>query len=107
MVKNAGLKCRVAAVKSLSVLHHNANYIFSGPLGSMSLFEDNFEDRLLSRCYGPMDGWVTCDFTSFSTVLQSYQVDRWMIMKGRVQWNLLYGLKDFHRERGSKPGLPV
>ena len=27
-----------------------------------------------------MDGWMICNFTSFSTVFQSYQDDRWMIM---------------------------
>ena len=27
------------------------------------------------------DGWITRDFTSFSTVFQSYQDDGWMIMK--------------------------
>ena len=31
-----------------------------------------------------MDGWMTCDFTSFLTVFQSYQDDVWMIMKGCV-----------------------
>ena len=29
-----------------------------------------------------MDGWMTCDFTSFLTVFQSYQDNVWMIMKG-------------------------
>ena len=38
-----------------------------------------------------MDGWMTCDFTSFSTVFQSYQDDGQMIMKGCVQWNPVYG----------------
>ena len=28
-----------------------------------------------------MGGWMTCDFTSFLTVFQSYQDDVWMIMK--------------------------
>ena len=36
-------------------------------------------------------GWMTCDFTSFSTVFQSYQDDGRMIMKGCVQWNPVYG----------------
>ena len=40
---------------------------------------------------GWMDGWMTCDFTSFLTVFQSYQDDGWMIMKGCVQWNSVYG----------------
>ena len=34
---------------------------------------------------------MTCDFTPFSTVLKSYQDDGWMIMKGCVQWNPVYG----------------
>ena len=36
---------------------------------------------------GMMDGWMTCDFTSFSTVFQSYQDDERLIMKGFVQWS--------------------
>ena len=31
-----------------------------------------------------IDGWMTCDFTSFSTVFQSYQDDGWMVMNGYV-----------------------
>ena len=38
-----------------------------------------------------MDGWMTCDFTSFTTVFQSYQDDERLIMKGCVQWSYLYG----------------
>ena len=34
-----------------------------------------------------MDGWLTCDVTSFSTAFQSYQDDERLIMKGCVQWN--------------------
>ena len=30
--------CRVAAVKHLPVHHHSADYIFSGPLGSLGSF---------------------------------------------------------------------
>ena len=37
--------------------------------------------------YHSMDGWMTCDFTSFSTVFQSYQGDGRLIMKGCVQWS--------------------
>ena len=36
---------------------------------------------------------MTCDFTSFSTVFQSYQDDGQMIMKGCVQWSPVYRLK--------------
>ena len=42
-----------------------------------------------------MAGWMTYDFTSFLTVFQSYQDDVWMIMKGCVQWNSVYGWEDF------------
>ena len=38
-----------------------------------------------------VDGWMTCDFMSFSTVFQSYQDDGRMIMKGCVQWNPVNG----------------
>ena len=34
-----------------------------------------------------MNGWMTCDFTSFSTAFQSYQDDGRVIMKGCVHWN--------------------
>ena len=37
-----------------------------------------------------MDGWMTSDFKSFSTVFQSYQDDVWMILKGCVQLNSIY-----------------
>ena len=40
---------------------------------------------------GWMDGWMTCDFTSFSTVFQSYQDDGRLKMKGCVQWNSVDG----------------
>ena len=33
------------------------------------------------------DGWMTCDFTSYLTVFQSYQDDGRSIIKGCVQWN--------------------
>ena len=33
-----------------------------------------------------MDGWITCHFTSFSTVFQSYQDSGSLIRKGCVQW---------------------
>ena len=36
-----------------------------------------------------MDG-VTCDFTSFSTVSQSYQHDGRLIMKGCEEWSSIY-----------------
>ena len=53
-----------------------------------------------------MDGWMTCDFTSFLTVFQSYQDDVWMIMKGCVQWNSVCGWEDFtsseYRTRSSR-----
>ena len=42
-----------------------------------------------------MDGWMTCNFRTFSTLFQSYQDDGWMIMKGCVQWNPVYGREDF------------
>ena len=34
--------------------------------------------------HSKMDGWMTCDFTSFSSVFQSYQDDERLIMKSCV-----------------------
>ena len=42
-----------------------------------------------------IDGWITRNFTSFLTVFQSYQDDVWMIVKGCVQQNFVYGREDF------------
>ena len=52
----------------------------------------NRQDLDPTKC---IDGWMTCDFTSFFTVFQSYQDDVRMIMKGCVQWNAVYGWEDF------------
>ena len=41
-----------------------------------------------------IDGWMTCDFTSFSTIFQSYQDDGRLIMKGCMHWNFVYGRED-------------
>ena len=49
---------------------------------------------LASYCVWKTDGWMTCNFTSFSTVFQSYQDDGWVIMKGCVQWNPVYVWED-------------
>ena len=38
-----------------------------------------------------MDGWMTYDFTSFSTKFQSCQNDGQVIMEGCMQWNLVHG----------------
>ena len=46
-------------------------------------------ETIISKHYG--DGWMTCDFTSFSTVFQLYQDDGRLIMKGCVQWSSVYG----------------
>ena len=50
------------------------------------------------------DGSMTCDFTSFSTVLQSYQDDERLIMKVCVQMEPRLRLRGFRLERGSNSG---
>ena len=51
-----------------------------------------------------MDGWMTCDISSFLTVFQSYQDDGRMIMKGYVRWNPVYDWKDPRLRQGSNSG---
>ena len=48
-----------------------------------------------TRGPGPIPIRPLCDFTSFSTVLQSYQDDRRLIMKACVQWSSVYSWEDF------------
>ena len=50
---------------------------------------DLFSFKLKAN-FGSMNGWMACDFTSFSTIFQSYQDDVRVIMKGCVQENLVY-----------------
>ena len=45
---------------------------------------------------------MTCDFTSFLTVFQSYQGNVKVIMQGCVQWNLVYDWKEFRFKRGAR-----
>ena len=52
---------------------------------------EHSNDAVKTACDIQVDGWMTCDFTSFLTVFQSYQDDVRMIMKGCVQWNSIYG----------------
>ena len=54
-------------------------------------FEDKARGIAILYLIGWLDGWMTCDSTSFSIVFWSYQEDGWMIMKGCVQWNPIYG----------------
>ena len=47
---------------------------------------------------------MICHFTPLSTVFQSYQDDGRMKMKGCVQWNPVYGWKDFCLKQGLNQG---
>ena len=46
---------------------------------------------------------MTCDFTSFSTVIQSYQDDGQVIMKGDNEWNPFTTKRSPH-QAGLTPG---
>ena len=59
-----------------------------GPdVGNMKFFTELDVWQLLSTMH---DGWMTWNFMPFSTVFQSYQDDAQVIMKGCVQWILIY-----------------
>ena len=42
---------------------------------------------------------MTCDFSSFSTVVKSYQDNGEMIMKSCLQWRPIYGWEEFVSSR--------
>ena len=62
------------------------NRILGSKMYTTSLGYPNTKISLLPTD-GWMDGWMTCDFISFSTVLQSYQGDGRLIMNGCVKRN--------------------
>ena len=45
-----------------------------------------------------MDGWMTCDFTSVSTVFQLYQDDERLIIKGCLPHTAMFFLLCLQRE---------
>ena len=63
----------------------------------------------MSRVYGEsliVNGMMDDEiFKSFKTIFQSYQDAVWVIMKGCVQWNSVYGWEYFASRRGSNPGM--
>ena len=83
------------------ILFNNISVI-SGPLAGdnewLCLMEPSFPGFCLCL---HMDGWMTCKFTSFSTVFQSYQDDGQLIMKGCVQlnWFMIQNISASNRAR--------
>ena len=90
VVEKYWLKAQISAVESMS----QSDLVLSEVTwGGINKYNNVY---VVSK---EMDGWMTCDFISFSTVFQSYQDDGWMIMKGCVQWSLVYGWEDFASSR--------
>ena len=48
---------------------------------------------------------MTCNFTSFSTVIQFHQASGMVILKDYVQWNPIYARKYFRLQREAESGL--
>ena len=63
--------------------------------------EQVLDKKFLLIAVTRMDGLMTCCFTTFSTVFQSYQDDECVIMKGCVQWNPVLQLKGSFPRMGS------
>ena len=64
---------------------------FDSRLVTCKIIKESLTNAAHHRFDGWMDGWIICDFISFSTVFQAYQDDGRMIMKGSVQWNTVCG----------------
>ena len=88
-------KCENFAVQSdyKGPISHNPTYFFflyyimSGSDNTLILTCFLFTSVSLQYSIIKMEGWMTCDFTSCSTVFQSYQDYGRLIMKGSMQWN--------------------
>ena len=50
-----------------------------------------------------MHGWISCGFTSLSTVFQSYKDDGRVSMKGTLQWSAVYVRKESRLQQDSNP----
>ena len=73
-----------------------SNQIFSPSLRTWRESARALKRVLLYVCFfwymgRASDRRMTCDFTSSSTVFQSYQHDGRLIMKGCAQWSSVYG----------------
>ena len=84
---------RLKAIKPKNKL---SNQIFSPSLRTWRESARALKRVLLCVCFfwymgRASDRWMTCDFTSCSTVFQSYQHDGRLIMKGCAQWSSVYG----------------
>ena len=94
------LNCQVLALMSAAGLYHEYH-----EFGTSMMQHTLHSCSCLIWVYSVrMDGWMTCDFTSFSTVFQSYQADGRLIMKGYVQWNPFLRLRRFRLNGGSNSG---
>ena len=47
--------------------------------------------------------WLNCYYPTFSTVFQSYRDNGRVLMKGCVQWDLIYSWEDFCLQQGLSP----
>ena len=73
-------------------------YIILHPLQPWSSECDIFSKlhHFVFECLdGWLDGLITCNFTSFSAVFQSYQKSKWVTMKACVAGSPVYYEKDF------------
>ena len=73
--------------KCICEYHHLSCLTFFNILSCLNILHVYTEVICFSAFF---DGWMTCNFTSFSTVFQSYQEDGRLIMKNCVQWSSVY-----------------
>ena len=83
VIKTQGFMIRTTFPHYKSINHSYCNY------GAGKLIHVPTKNNSLISLRA-FHGWMTCDFTYFSTVFQSYQDDVWLIMKGCVQWKSVY-----------------
>ena len=90
MMMSGVLTCQTVSNRLISVRMKAAPFNFTKIKAYAPTSEDDGNEAANSSSNSRMDGWMTCDFTSFSTVFQSYQDNGRMIMKDCVQWDPVY-----------------
>ena len=100
-------KFQVSHGRSVECELSDSSYEFETIAIQWEVFESLHLQRLYGQCFCiSIDEWMTCNFTSFLKVFQSYQDDGRMKIKSCMQWDPAYGWPEsFSPPAGLHPGI--